>query len=490
MKKFIFVLLALTICFGIHCHAADRNHITATLSQDGNKVNISGTTGSGAAKEVTLCVTNSRGEISYINQTTSNSEGAFGLLFPHTYNLIDGTYTARIGGEGIASPTVITFDYVSPDNVKDPNENKLERFYDVPFVDADITVALSNYVPTLTGTVSCEWEKYVNICVTNTTDNSVVVNESLTFADGIHNLSYTFPSLLKGKNYKITFSAGESNDEQLKLEVYLNTSIALTSFDAALSMGDSVWVDASLETVTTELVNKSVTFHSNTSFTTTLPNILPYASFKFTATGHESYTEDKVTEITKSRNQPLYDALKKERPNLDSDNDGVITNTELSDITGTLDLSNSGIKTLVGLKYCTSVTGINVSHNKITSLRPLSTLDKLVYVDAHDNNITNISTMPASIRYFNIDDNNVTGLHGLKNAQNLEMLSASGNPIKELSGIWGKSKLRYLNLKDAGISDVYLLKKCTMLSYLNIGTVENTDFSPLEELEHLYYFYK
>ncbi len=492
------------------------SQISATLTKDGNKVTITGTTSVGGGNEVTLYVTNPNGQLSYINQVTAEQDGSFSFVFPLTYNVSDGSYTATIGGTGVSPARVLAFDYyttggnepdnpddsgntndggdtgetetpVEPEEIVDPNESNLEVYSKSLFVDADLTVTLASYVPKITGTISCVQGTTVDIDVVNTTDNTVIVDETVTYDDGVHTLNYTLPSLISSKDYTLTITSHDAEGVQTIMSVKIDTSLLLVSITGDIQVADNVHLDARMQTVNTDFIDKSVTVNKDRTISGTIPNIISNSSYHFEIEGYESYTEDMVTEIMSTVNPSLYQALKAARPELDGDKDGVITQAELQSITGVLDLGHYEIEKLIGLGQCKNITGLIVSGNKVTSLRPLSFLDKLEYVDARNNKITNISTMPQNLRYLNIDNNFVEGLQGLKDADNLEFLSAAHNKITSTLGIGDKKELRYLKLNNNTLTDISALIGCTKLVHADLRNNKITDITPVDNLQYIQY---
>ncbi|MCJ8014731.1 S-layer homology domain-containing protein [Paenibacillus sp. KQZ6P-2] len=82
----------------------------ATVDKTTKKVMIEGTNQNGAGKYVTIKVVDPKGEIDYVDQTTSTGEGKFSFAFTLAGSA-KGTYTAYFGVEDIDVPQTVTFDY-------------------------------------------------------------------------------------------------------------------------------------------------------------------------------------------------------------------------------------------------------------------------------------------------------------------------------------------------------------------------------------------
>lgn len=85
---------------------------------------------------------------------------------------------------------------------------------------------------------------------------------------------------------------------------------------------------------------------------------------------------------------PNFNALLlSQNPSLDLDSDGRISTSEAAAFTGTLDASNSGILSLVGIEAFTSLTGLNLDDNQVLTL-DLSQNVALTSVSAANNALT------------------------------------------------------------------------------------------------------
>lgn len=77
----------------------------------------------------------------------------------------------------------------------------------------------------------------------------------------------------------------------------------------------------------------------------------------------------------------------------DADGDGILTEGELAQLTGALDLSRRSIIDLTGLELADNLTELNLSGNAVTNIAPLTALDKLITLNLSDNQILDIGTL-------------------------------------------------------------------------------------------------
>ena len=157
-------------------------------------------------------------------------------------------------------------------------------------VNADIYVNLSAYVPTISGTISCAEGKMVTLIINNITNNTVIANQTITAEMANQSISYTLPSLVSSKEYEVTVSCTENGNSLAYMSVILDSSIVAVSINGTATTADTVDVNASLQTTNTGLIDKNISFTGNKTLSTTIPNLLPSASFHLTAVGYEPIT--------------------------------------------------------------------------------------------------------------------------------------------------------------------------------------------------------
>jgi ribosomal protein S20 len=82
---------------------AEINQVETTVDQTTQKVTFQGVISLGMGKDVTMIVNNPQGQLEYLNQTSSGEGGHFAFTYsPNGW--LGGTYTFKIGGEGVALP--------------------------------------------------------------------------------------------------------------------------------------------------------------------------------------------------------------------------------------------------------------------------------------------------------------------------------------------------------------------------------------------------
>ncbi|MBI9104164.1 MAG: leucine-rich repeat domain-containing protein [Spirochaetales bacterium] len=107
--------------------------------------------------------------------------------------------------------------------------------------------------------------------------------------------------------------------------------------------------------------------------------------------------------------------------------------SDLSSLSGEVDLADYGIIDLDGLAYCLSVTSLNLTHNNISNIHDIMGLHNLKELYLGENQITDISYLGELIHLeiLDISDNEIEDLSPLLNLTELQFINISGNPITD-----------------------------------------------------------
>lgn len=300
MKKFIFVLLALTmiLCMTLPVMAADEedvngyidneiyayttdtsSEITADVTFNDNIATISGTVnGVGGSTEVTILV-GEPDNIIYINQKTLNSDGRFSFDVLFNESIPSGQYTYKIGSDANVGTYTGTINY-----------NGHTSHVTSRFMTADLTLSIDGFVPSISGTVSCTKGKIVNITANNVTNNTVIADETVTSDDGIFDISYILPSLVSAKEYTVAVTVSDGTEQQVVMNVDVDSSIVLVKVDGTINVEDGTWIDVQAESVGSNIINKSTTVTSDRNIAITIPNLVANANIRLLAKAYETLT--------------------------------------------------------------------------------------------------------------------------------------------------------------------------------------------------------
>ena len=280
IKKIIMLMLiCLFAC--LNTIYAQASQISCSAQIEGQNVSINGQIPNVIQPKMVTLLVGTPENIIYIDQKVSDASGNFNFNFPLSKNIAPGNYDLRVGSNSEALMYIGTLNYISS-SVDVRNK----------FIEADVTVDISGYVPTITGTISCTESKTINFNIVNKTDNTVVADETITSENGIFNLSYTLPTLLIPKEYELTFSCIENNRTLTDMVVVIDSSTLLLELSGAVSTAENVDVAAQLQSVNTGLIDKETSFTGTDSVSVTIPNILSSATFNLSAQGYETVPEN------------------------------------------------------------------------------------------------------------------------------------------------------------------------------------------------------
>ncbi|MBR5614669.1 MAG: DUF5050 domain-containing protein [Clostridia bacterium] len=261
-------------------------YVECTATVTGQQVNISGRIlNVNQSHQVSLLVGDVN-NILYIDQKSSDSNGEFSFDFRLPDSLEAGIYDFGIGTTAGTEKYSGTITYV-------PVIETVER----QFFDADVTVSISNFVPTLTGTMSCIKDKTLNFSAVNATDNTIIAQDTVTADEGVYNISYTLPSLITGKDYTVVISCTEGNSVLFSVDVEINSSVILLSVSGGVQVSDNVKLDVRAKTSNSDLIDKSSTFTADKAVSVTIPNLVPNMSCDISIQGYETIPRQKANAL-------------------------------------------------------------------------------------------------------------------------------------------------------------------------------------------------
>ncbi len=206
------------------------------------------------------------------------------------------------------------------------------------------------------------------------------------------------------------------------------------------------------------------------------------------------YADEALEEI-KFEDEKLYVAVKEELNNQgrkyeDSHEKNTIkmASNEIGKVT-TLSLKNKGISDMSGIGSFTSLYNLDLSHNNITEIKVLESLENLRILSLNNNNITDISELGklTSLMSLSLGNNNITEIKVLESLKNLISLSLDNNNIKDLSELGKLTSLYTLVLNNNNITDLSVLTSLQSLQLLYLDSTNITDISKLRSLTNLTY---
>lgn len=190
--------------------------------------------------------------------------------------------------------------------------------------------------------------------------------------------------------------------------------------------------------------------------------------------------------VYESENPKLYKAIITARSNIDTERTGVITESELRNITGTLILSGFGISDITELQNCTNVTALYIDNNNITDISPISHMSRLKTLFAQNNLIGSLpDDITDTLEILNLSNNCLANANPIRKLHNLKSLYLDNNFISEISFLNGTPKLKWLSLNGNNIVSIYAVSKSGKLLHADLSDNKIHDVSPLSELNEL-----
>jgi internalin A len=178
--------------------------------------------------------------------------------------------------------------------------------------------------------------------------------------------------------------------------------------------------------------------------------------------------------------------------------DGPIYSSDLEGLTSLGSFYAPGvIIDLTGLEHCTSLTYLQLGHNGISDISPLSSLDKLRTLGLYWNQIQDISPLSslANLTSLNLWRNQIADISPLSDLTSLIQLSLADNQIRDITPLshlvnLGGQENGFctidLDLSENQISDIAPLSNLSNLEALLLGNNRISDISPLSNLTRLY----
>ena len=153
---------------------------------------------------------------------------------------------------------------------------------------------------------------------------------------------------------------------------------------------------------------------------------------------------------------------------------------------------NGGIRDISDLKYFTYLEELNISFNDISDFTPLAELKSiktLWFTGVCPNDLSvlkGLTNMTCLIFDWTCDEdqrqNGNISLDFMSDMKDLEIFSASGGGIKDISALSGLTKIWSLYLDENSITDISSLANLTKLKELKLSNNPISDYSPLKDI--------
>ncbi|KAH6711770.1 protein phosphatase-like protein PP1 regulatory subunit sds22 [Leptodontidium sp. MPI-SDFR-AT-0119] len=153
----------------------------------------------------------------------------------------------------------------------------------------------------------------------------------------------------------------------------------------------------------------------------------------------------------------------------------------------TLDLSFNKIKSIRHISHLTQLTDLYFVQNKITTIENLSGLSKLRNLELAANRIREIQNLETltGLEELWLGKNKITSISGLSSLQNLKILSIQSNRIRSITGLSSLPNLEELYISHNALTSLSGLENSTGLRVLDISNNGITSLKGLENLQEL-----
>lgn len=153
-----------------------------------------------------------------------------------------------------------------------------------------------------------------------------------------------------------------------------------------------------------------------------------------------------------------------------------------------VDFSRNYITRCEGLSVFHNAIRLTLRENELGSLRGISDMTGLRWIDASSNRLTTFNDLQAApnLEWLDVNRNDIgPTLTGIAFAPNLTFLNLHNNRLKSLAGIQALTHLRYLDVSDNDITNVSHAQACTEITEINVAVNCISDPSSLVELAAL-----
>ena len=165
-----------------------------------------------------------------------------------------------------------------------------------------------------------------------------------------------------------------------------------------------------------------------------------------------------------------------------------ISQAEMATLTSTARMFWSlGISDLTGLEFAINLTYLDLGHNPLTDISPLTELTKLTQLALDNNFVSDISALAGlpKLTQLTLANNSIEDISPLATLTTLEQLLLGNNAISDISPIAKLTNLQLVYLEDNNIKDVSPLKRLVHLRAVQLAGNSVSDLSPLAESQGL-----
>ena len=372
-------------------------------------------------------------------------------------------------------------------------------------IDYNITaeIYINNGILTVKGTNFERENQLISLIMCSPDESLIYIDDCVSALDGSYVKEIKMSKELPGGVYtlKVKSSIGENSiiKEFYFSNIYFE-NVDIVKNDDSISVegnlinGNEQNIDIVLRNTDNEVLSRQTISLQNEMFNTilNLPQNLSEGTYIIEIYSESddvsfeySFVHSLSGSISRTENEQLYNALKQANSNLDKNNTGNITQSELEQLTGSLNLGGAGISDINGLQNCVNLKCLYIDNNDISDLSPISDLGKLEQLYANNNNIENCILKIPNLKILNLDNNDFSELPDIKECKNLKTLFLSNNNISNIEGIGANTSLEVLTLNNNQLASLYGIENLINIEHLDLSFNQIEDISYLENMRKL-----
>ncbi|MBR5774003.1 MAG: hypothetical protein IKY44_04040, partial [Clostridia bacterium] len=178
---------------------------------------------------------------------------------------------------------------------------------------------------------------------------------------------------------------------------------------------------------------------------------------------------------------------------VNTNGDNVITKGELAGFSGTLNLTNSAVKDITGLRYMTRLTILRIDNTAIADISEMAGMTRLQIFTAANSAVADLAPVAKleNLEFITVPGTKVQSLASLADNRlySLESINLKGNGITDASALGNIPSLTTITLSENEIDNVSFISSLTAPEnlYLDNNYIENIDaiyeLSTLVELD-------
>lgn len=151
-----------------------------------------------------------------------------------------------------------------------------------------------------------------------------------------------------------------------------------------------------------------------------------------------------------------------------------------------LNISNTKIEDLRPLRYSPRLKILNVSNSPIQDVSVIQYFDQLKTLDLTKTNVRSIDVLAdKNIEDLSLSGTQVVVFNGLSGMKSLKSLNLSNTTFSNIQALSNSIELEWLDVSRTGVTSVNSLRSCSKLTFLDVSETYITNLQGLEQMQAL-----